>query len=200
MKSHGRSEGRLGRSRDGYRASAAVYDVLADALRYAGQVKDWYEEDEEKRGKMETAIQAAQEVWENTEQTEEQIRSAVQALQDVTQTVDKKVYAAQWLMGDVNDPDNAYYIGRTRQSKNWILFWEKGYGENPSVFTCGNHTIDIDEVLRNAEIAFDFYTDSLKFIRRQMNKRSKNVKFLFTAYMIFSAYFLIMATSPSEPV
>jgi len=67
------------------------------------------------------------------------------------------------------------------------------------VFTCGNHTIDIDEVLRNAEIAFDFYTDSLKFIRRQMNKRSKNVKFLFTAYMIFSAYFLIMATSPSEP-
>ena len=37
-------------------ASAAVYDVLADALRYAGQVKDWYEEDEEKRGKMETAI------------------------------------------------------------------------------------------------------------------------------------------------
>lgn len=32
-----------------------------------------------------------------------------------------------------------------------------------------------------------------------MNKRSKNVKFLFTAYMIFSAYFLIMATSPSEP-
>ena len=56
-------------------ASAAVYDVLADALRYAGQVKDWYEEDEEKRGKMETAIQAAQEVWENTEQTEEQIRS-----------------------------------------------------------------------------------------------------------------------------
>ena len=24
--------------------SAAVYDVLADALRYAGQVKDWYEE------------------------------------------------------------------------------------------------------------------------------------------------------------
>ena len=105
--------------------SAAVYDVLADVLRYAGQVKDWYEEDEEKRGKMETAIQAAQEVWENTEQTEEQIRSAAQALQDVTQTVDKKVYTAQWLMGDVNDPDNAYYIGRTRQSKNWILFWEK---------------------------------------------------------------------------
>lgn len=150
--------------------SAAVYDVLADALRYAGQVKDWYEEDEEKRGKMETAIQAAQEVWENTEQTEEQIRSAAQALQDVTQTVDKKVYTAQWLMGDVNDPDNAYYIGRTRQSKNWILFWEKGYGENPSVFTCGNHTIDIDEVLRNAEIAFDFYTDSLKFIRRGRSK------------------------------
>ena len=65
------AKSRLGRSRDGYRASAAVYDVLADALRYAGQVKDWYEEDEEKRGKMETAIQAAQEVWENTEQTEE---------------------------------------------------------------------------------------------------------------------------------
>lgn len=106
-------------------ASAAVYDVLADALRYAGQVKDWYEEDEEKRGKMETAIQAAQEVWENTEQTEEQIRSAAQALQDVTQTVDKKVYTAQWLMGDVNDPDNAYYIGVRASRRIGYCFGKK---------------------------------------------------------------------------
>lgn len=105
--------------------SAAVYDVLADALRYAGQVKDWYEEDEEKRGKMETAIQAAQEVWENTEQTEEQIRSAAQALQDVTQTVDKKVYTAQWLMGDVNDPDNAYYIGVRASRRIGYCFGKK---------------------------------------------------------------------------
>ncbi len=151
-------------------SSAATYDVLADALRYAGQVKDWYEEDEGKRGKMETAIKVAQEAWENTELTEEQILSATQALQDVTQAVDKKVYTAQWSMGDVNDPDNAYYIGRTRRSKNWILFWEKGYGENPATFTCGNHVIDVDEVLRHAEIAFDFYSDSLKFIRRGGSK------------------------------
>lgn len=151
-------------------ASSARYDTLASAIEYAELVKGWYEKDEAKSAKMEAAVAEAQAALDNPEQTDEQLRSAVLALQTVTKGVDKKVYTAQWSMGDVNDPNNAYYIGRTRQSKDWILFWEKGYGENPVTFTCGAYTIDVDEVLRNAEKAFDFYTDSLKFIKRGSSK------------------------------
>lgn len=145
-------------------ASASLYDALDEAMDYAAQVAGWYADDEAKHERMQAALQAAQAALDNPDLTDEQIREAESALQKVTQDVDKKVYTAQWLMGDVNNPDNAYYIGRTRQSKNWILFWEKGYGENPKTFTCGSYTIDVDEVLRRAEIAFAFYTDSLKFI------------------------------------
>lgn len=151
-------------------ASAALYDELVSAIDYAEKVAGWYEKDEVKHTKMTDAIGVARTALDNPDQTEGQIRGAVQALQNVTKTVDKKVYTAEWSMGNVNDPNNAYYIGRTRQSKNWILFWEKGYGENPATFTCGNYTIDVDEVLRRADIAFDFYTDSLKFVRRGASK------------------------------
>lgn len=150
--------------------SASFYASLAGAMDYAAQVAGWYEDDEVKHAKMQSALQAAQAALDNPDLTEEEIRAAVSALQTVTAEVDKKVYTAQWSMGNVNDPNNNYYIGRTRQSKNWILFWEKGYGENPKTFTCGSHTIDVDEVLRHAEIAFEFYTDSLKFIRPGQSK------------------------------
>ena len=151
-------------------ASAAFYDELAEAIGYAQQVSGWYADDESKHAKMEEALQAAQAAWDNPDLTEEEILAAKADLETVTAEVDKKVYTAQWLMGDVNDPDNAYYIGRTRQSKNWILFWEKGYGENPVTFTCGNYTVDVDEILRRAEIAFEFYSDSLKFIHPGSSK------------------------------
>lgn len=151
-------------------ASSAFYADLLEAIDYAEKVLGWYEDDAEKKATMETAIQTARDVMENPDLTEEQITAAVDALETVTQSVDKKIYTAQWSMGDVTNPDNAYYIGRTRQSKNWILFWEKGYGENPSTFTCGSHTIDVDEVLNRAEIAFRFYTDSLKFIKPGFSK------------------------------
>ena len=119
---------------------------------------------------MDEAVKTALSAYDNLGLTDEEIESAKQALETVTKSVDKKIYTAQWSMGNVNDPNNNYYIGRTRQSKNWILFWEKGYGENPKSFTCGNYTIDVDEVLRNAEIAFKFYTDSLKFIKPGSSK------------------------------
>lgn len=151
-------------------ASAALYASLAEAMDYAAQVAGWYADDEAKHAKMQAALQAAQAAMDNAGLTDEEIQAAEADLRAVTSEVDKKIYTAQWSMGNVNDPNNNYYIGRTRQSKNWILFWEKGYGENPKAFTCGSHTIDVDEVLRHAEIAFAFYTDSLKFIHPGRSK------------------------------
>lgn len=151
-------------------ASLARCKTLSDAIEEAEKVSGWYEDEPTKHNKMETAIQTALETLNNAASTDAQLKLAVQKLQNVTKSVDKKVYTAQWSMGDVNNPENAYYIGRTRHSKNWILFWEKEYGENPDKFICGSHVIDVDEVLRQAETAFRFYTDSLKFIKRGKSK------------------------------
>lgn len=150
--------------------SAASFDELSEAIDYASKVREWYKDDATKSATMDAAIQAAQTMLANTGLTEEEIAAATTDLTTATKSVDKKVYAPQWSLGDVNDATNNYYIGRTRQSKDWILFWEKGYGDNPKSFTCGNYTIDVDEVLEHAEIAFDFYADSLKFITRGQSK------------------------------
>ncbi len=146
-------------------ASDAVFADFAEAIDYAEKVRGWYEDDVNKFNKMDAAIEVAQVAYDNVDLTAEEIERATQTLENVTKVVDKKVYTAKWSMGDVSNPNNKYYIGRTRQSKNWILFWEKDYGENPKNFVCGSHNIDVDEVLRHAEIAFRFYTDSLKFIK-----------------------------------
>lgn len=151
-------------------ASQKQYDNLLQAIAYAETVRGWYKDDEAKCNTMDEALATARNAYNNTTLTEAEINAAVTALKNTTTSVDKKYYAPGWSMGNVNDPNNAYYIGRTRQSKHWILFWEKGYGENPKNFTCGNHTIDVDQVLRNADRAFEFYADSLKFIRRGNSK------------------------------
>jgi len=150
--------------------SAAFYDELSETIDYANKVREWYKDDETKAATMDAAIETAQSALDNAELTEEQITAANTALTKATKSVDKKIYAPQWSLGDVNDANNTYYMGRTRQSKNWILFWEKGYSGNPNSFTCGNYTIDVDEVLEHAEIAFNFYADSLKFITPGQSK------------------------------
>lgn len=150
--------------------SEELYAELSKAIKDANQVKEWYEDNETKRTKMETAIQTAQEALANEDLTDTELQSAIDALNKTTANVDKKTYAPEWSLGDINDPNNKYYIGRSKKSKDWIIFWEKGYGENPTSLKCGSYNIDINELLNRAEIAFNFYADSLKFITRGKSK------------------------------
>ncbi len=154
-------------------ASARVVGKLVSAIDYAKQVREWYKDDSAKVAILDPSIAAAQASLANMDQTDEQIAAAVKTLNDEVAKVDKKVYTAQWSMGNVNDPNNSYYIGRTRQGKDWILFWEKGYGEEPESFVCGNYTADVDGIMEHAQIAFDYYSDVLKFIDRATSKTNK---------------------------
>ncbi len=151
-------------ARSTYLASAALYQKLADALVYARKVRSWWIDDTTRVAPLVEAIATAEATLENDALAASDITEAVATLDAVVKTVDKKIYTAQWSMGNINDKNNAWYMGRTRQSKNWILFWEKGYGEAPSTFSCGNYTVDVDQVLERAETAFKFYTDSLKYV------------------------------------
>lgn len=92
------------------------------------------------------------------------------SISSVNSQINKKIYASSGMLGNIYNPANNWSIERSKQSKNWIIFWEPGYGEDPTVLADGNYRIDIDGLLALAERTFDFYTDSLKFITRGKSK------------------------------
>ncbi len=92
------------------------------------------------------------------------------SISDISALIYKRIYVPAWMMGDVNNPNNNWSYSCSRQSKNWIVFWEPGYGEDPSVLADGGYRIDIDGILNLAESFYKFYADSLKFITRGASK------------------------------
>lgn len=92
------------------------------------------------------------------------------SISDISALIYKRIYVPAWMMGDVNNPNNNWSYSRSRQSKNWIVFWEPGYGEDPSVLADGGFRIDIDGILNLAESFYKFYADSLKFVTRGTSK------------------------------
>lgn len=83
---------------------------------------------------------------------------------------DKSIYLPA-SMGDPNNANNNWTYTRSKQSANWIIFWEAGYGSNPnSTSLASDYRIDVDNLLLVAENAFVFYADSLKFIKRGASK------------------------------
>ncbi len=112
---------------------------------------------------LKAAITDGQSVVVNLDATLDAIETATTNINTIFK---KHIYIPTWMMGDVNDPDNNWSMERSKQSKNWIVFWEPGYGQDPSVVVDGNYKINVDGLLETAENAYDYYTDSLKFISR----------------------------------
>jgi hypothetical protein len=148
--------------------SVQSYAALQTAIDYAGQVLEWYADEPAKITSLQTAVATANVAIDNPDLTTAELNKAISDLQTVTKSVDKKVYIPAWMMGDVNDPENSWNYTCSKQSKNWILFWEKGYGDNPA--SLGSYTIDIDGILSVAEKCFDLYADSLKFTKKGSSK------------------------------
>lgn len=92
------------------------------------------------------------------------------SITDISALIYKRIYVPTWMLGNVNNENNNWSLARSRQSRNWIIFWEPGYGEDPSVLADAGYRINIDGLLEIAERSFDFYADSLKFITRGRSK------------------------------
>lgn len=115
--------------------------------------------------KLQNAINTALVSYENYDLTLAQINKAATDLKTIYRSVGKQIYVPTWMMGDVNNPANNWSLERSKQSKNWILFWEPGFGSNPGS--------TVDECLALAEKSFTVYADSLKFINRGTSKTDK---------------------------
>lgn len=152
-------------------ASAALYDKLDNRIEHATKALDWLKEDPNKVATLQTAINVANAKAQNFDLTDTQLTEAEAELLAAIRSVDKEIYTAQWMLGDVTNPDNEWYIGRTVESRDWVLFWQKGYGDKvPVNARCGNFTVNAYETLDHAQTAFTFYADSLHFIDRNNSK------------------------------
>jgi hypothetical protein len=141
--------------------SKNTYDALQKAIDDATRILGFLDKADEIT-RLKNAIDAASLSLENRDLTLLQIVVATNTLKTVTKNVGKKIYNPTWMMGDINSSANNWSLDRSRQSKNWIIFWEPGFGNDPGKI--------VDDCLNLAEKCFDFYTDSLKFIKRGSSK------------------------------
>ncbi len=146
-------------------ASIALYAELQEMIEEALEIHPFWSGT--KAMNLLKAITTAQEAVGQLDLDSDQLNSALTALKNL---ILKKIYIPTWMMGNVNDPNNNWSMERSRESKNWIIFWEPGYGPDPSAVADGNYRIDIDGILDLADHCFDFYTDSLKFTKRGSSK------------------------------
>lgn len=119
---------------------------------------------------LQNAIQQAKLVVDNAVATREEIQTATT---NINALILKQIYIPTWMIGDVSNPSNNWSMERSRQSENWIIFWEPGYGADPSVVTDASYRIDVNHLLALAESFYAYYTDSLKFISADGSKSGK---------------------------
>lgn len=112
--------------------------------------------------KLNSAIASASLNYQDLSLTLTQIINATNTLKAVTKSVGKQIYVPTWMMGDVYNSTNNWSIERSKQSKNWILFWEPGFGTDPGAI--------VDQCLTLAEKSFELYADTLKFIHKGSSK------------------------------
>lgn len=88
-----------------------------------------------------------------------------------------------WINQTVADYDNAasrFSTKRMKQSTNFVVFWEAGFGENPETAATG-YKVPLTTVLASLETMYSFYRDSLKFVIQgsSFTDQYKTVVYLF---------------------
>lgn len=83
--------------------------------------------------------------------------------------------------------DNSYFSWkRSRESENLIVFWEKGFGDDPS--TCTGRVngvsmkVDIDDMLEKMEAFYKLYQDELTFTVKGASQTDKYKMMIFLFY------------------
>jgi hypothetical protein len=77
----------------------------------------------------------------------------------------KQVYIPRFITNtgmDLNDPNSQWCYSRSMETKNIVVFWEPGFGNNPST-AATTYRVNMDDLLEAAEKSYSVYLDSLKF-------------------------------------
>ena len=149
-------------------ASNERYVTLRETIAYAEKVLGWWEGLSRKAAacnRLREALETASQQAVNYDLTDAELKSAATTLTTRTKAVDKKIYESGSAVGTgsaLTNTNSQWCYQRSLQSKHWILFWEKGYGDAKPA--------GIDDILATADRIFEFYADSLKFITVNQGK------------------------------
>lgn len=88
-----------------------------------------------------------------------------------TYAAEKNIYVpSSFGSMNLNSSSSKWSYSRSRETDNFIVFWEAGYGTNPKTTSNSSYRVDVDALLTIAEKSFVFYRDSLKFISEGNSK------------------------------
>jgi hypothetical protein len=79
---------------------------------------------------------------------------------------------------DFNNPNSEFSFKRSKSTENFVLFWDKEYGDDPMSNTVTNRRFNVDEVLKESDRFYNYYIDTLKWVDRDTSYATK-YKFLF---------------------
>lgn len=93
----------------------------------------------------------------------------------------KQVYIPTFITNtgmDLNNAASQWSYSRSMETDNWIIFWEAGFGSDPSKAT-GDYHVDMETLKAVAENSFAMYTDSLKMVIKGSSLTDKYKQMIF---------------------
>jgi hypothetical protein len=82
---------------------------------------------------------------------------------------------------DFNNNDSQFSYKRSKSTDNFVLFWDKTYGDDPMTNANVRLRFDVDAVLKEADRFYNFYIDDMHWVNRT-NSYATKTKFLFIVF------------------
>ncbi|KRT17855.1 hypothetical protein ASU31_00750 [Pedobacter ginsenosidimutans] len=90
---------------------------------------------------------------------------------------EKKVYLPnEWKKIDLNNNDSEWSNLRSAKSANVVVFWQKGFGDDPSKATDASMRFNKEVILQKAERIYETYRNTLKFTG--LNTRTDSLRMM----------------------
>jgi len=96
----------------------------------------------------------------------------------------KQVYIPSFITRermDLNNPESQWCYCRSMETENFIVFWEPGFGSNPSTAS-GSYQVNMTSLLDVAEKSYAYMIDSLKFAIRGQSVTDNYKMMIFLLY------------------
>ncbi|NLD95232.1 MAG: DUF4859 domain-containing protein [Fibrobacter sp.] len=84
----------------------------------------------------------------------------------LTTLAQKTIYEPAFFKSEginLNNTSSKFCNARSKQNDDIVIFWESGFGSDPSTASA-SYKVDINTMLQEAQKAYDYYVDSLKFV------------------------------------
>ena len=83
---------------------------------------------------------------------------------------------------DFNNPNSEFCFQRSKSTDNFVLFWAKEYGDDPMTNSITNRRFDVDAILKESDRFYNYYVNSMKWLKDTNTSYGTKYKFLFFVF------------------